>query len=58
MNTFGDNNSQLYNQANLFNNIDGFVNSTSDVRDNDKDNSMYSYSKISQVLKEDSFAMR
>lgn len=56
MNTFGDNNS--YNNANLFNNMDAHANSSSDVRDAEKDNSMYSYSRVSQALKEDSFAMR
>ena len=59
MNTFGDNTSNSYNQPNLFNHLDGLVNSSSDVvKDGDKDTSMYSYSKVSQALKEDSFVMR
>lgn len=61
MNTFGENTFNSYNQTpgNVYSNMEGvMINSTSDGRDYDKDNSMYSYSKVSQLLKEDSFNMR
>lgn len=61
LNTFGENTLQSYNQAqgNVYGNMEGvMINSTSDGRDNDKDGSMYSYSKVSQAFREDSLNMR